>query len=115
MKHEKQSLKQILFDKHPEYLQLCKQLPYGSAPQIRRKLIEKFGDSHAFTPNYINMVLDPENPRLNLDILDVAIEHLAEILVVNSRLKSLLKECSSKTTCHCKKTKTGHASKPATA
>ena len=64
------------------------ELPWGSAVQIRKRILEKHGIE--FTIQYINAVLDPDDFRMNRIILEEAIayrdEKKAEVIELEKRI-----------------------------
>lgn len=90
MKRTNSLKKQDYFLMNEAYFDLFLNLPYGAATKIRKMMVEKKGNSHNYTINYINMVLDPNNKRMNIDILETAIEYLNELIMDNARLQALI-------------------------
>jgi hypothetical protein len=66
---------------------LSRELPHGSSTTIRTRLMNKFPDMHPFTIDYIRKVLDPDDPRKNIIILDEAILYRDELDDEKSRFE----------------------------
>ena len=82
--------KQNLTTNH-DYAAIFSLIPYGTARNIQKRLIAKHGESQAFSISYINMVLDPNNERMNFAILEEALEFIEEVkqkhIIIRKKMK----------------------------
>ena len=92
MRNKKTTAKYLFFLQNKIYFNLFRKIPYGSATQIRKRLVDKFGESHNFSLNYINMVINPDNSRMNMDIMKEAVEYFNEVLLTNAKLIDMMKK-----------------------
>ena len=67
---------------------LKKELPRGCTTTIRARLMKKFPEMNPFTIQYINMVLDPDDSRMNTIIIEEAILLRDELRSANNDLEA---------------------------
>ncbi len=95
MKRTTPSKKHSFFENNMEFISFFQNIPYGTSRVVHDRLVLKFGDSHDYTLNYINMVLDPDDLRFNRDIMNEALGHFTEVRLDNERTRLILKELTS--------------------
>ncbi|MFZ4523285.1 MAG: hypothetical protein ACOYNC_16370 [Bacteroidales bacterium] len=89
-KRTKASKKQNYFERNKEFISFFQKIPYGTSRILCERLIAKHGKAETYSLNYINMVLDPDNPRFNKKIMNEALAHFAEARIDQLKAREIM-------------------------
>jgi hypothetical protein len=95
MKRTKPNKKHSFFEHNKDFVSLFQNIPYGTSRIVYNRLIAKFGESHDYSLNYINMCLNPDDIRFNKDVMNEALVHFTEVRLDQERTRLILQQLIS--------------------